>query len=246
VNPATNKIYVANNGSNNVTVIDGVTNTPSTVTDPNGIAPLAVVVNPTTNKIYVLNNGNDGITPGSVTIIDGATNTATNVNVGLIGVTALTVNPVTSKIYVANSVPSFVGPSNVTEIDGITNKTKTVLGSGATALAVNPVTNKLYASGSVVTVIAEQQVVATPPTTTIIPLSGNMTTSPTPTFSLQATTLPSNEPPVTAVYFQFGRGHGCAPHRCREADSVRPRRRSRWERTSCTRFRRMGKMVRRS
>jgi YVTN family beta-propeller protein len=208
VNPATNKIYVANNGSNNVTVIDGVTNTPSTVTDPNGIAPLAVVVNPTTNKIYVLNNGNDGITPGSVTIIDGATNTATNVNVGLIGVTALTVNPVTSKIYVANSVPSFVGPSNVTEIDGITNKTKTVLGSGATALAVNPVTNKLYASGSVVTVIAEQQVVATPPTTTIIPLSGNMTTSPTPTFSLQATTLPSNEPPVTAVYFQFDTWQG--------------------------------------
>ena len=31
VNPVTNRIYVANNGSNNVTVIDGATNATSTV-----------------------------------------------------------------------------------------------------------------------------------------------------------------------------------------------------------------------
>jgi len=37
VNPVTNKVYVANNGSNNVTVIDGATNVTTTVaagTDP--------------------------------------------------------------------------------------------------------------------------------------------------------------------------------------------------------------------
>ena len=32
VNPVTNKIYVANDGSNNVTVIDGATNATTTVT----------------------------------------------------------------------------------------------------------------------------------------------------------------------------------------------------------------------
>jgi len=39
VNPVTNKIYVANGGSNNVTVIDGATNTPTTVSA--GAYPIA-------------------------------------------------------------------------------------------------------------------------------------------------------------------------------------------------------------
>jgi YVTN family beta-propeller protein len=209
VNTQTNKIYVANNGSNNVTVVDGATNTPSTVTDPNGLAPVAIAVNPTTNKIYVLNNGNDGVTPGSVTIIDGVTNNTTNVGVGLIGVTALAVNPVTNEIYVANSVPSFVGPSNVKEIDGATNTVKTILGSGAVALAVNPVTNALFASGSAVTVIGAPPAQAIPLTTTITPLSGNQTSSPTPTFNFTASsTFGPTAPPVNAVYFQFDTWQG--------------------------------------
>ena len=91
MNPVTNKIYVANfasvygdrwrhqhhhhrtagdrpvagseprdeqdlrrqRGSNNVTVIDGATN--STTTVQVGIKPQAVAVNPVTNKIYVAN-----------------------------------------------------------------------------------------------------------------------------------------------------------------------------------------------
>ena len=209
VNPQTNKIYVANNGSNNVTVVDGATNTPSTVTDPNGIAPVAIAVNPTTNKIYVLNNGNDGVTPGSVTIIDGVTNNTTNVSVGLIGVTALAVNPVTNEIYVANSVPSFVGPSNVVEIDGATNTVKTILGSGAVALAVNPVTNALFASGGVVTVIGAPSAQVIPLTTTITPLSGNQTSSLTPTFTLSAaSTFAPTAPPVVGILFQLDTWQG--------------------------------------
>ena len=39
VNPVTNKIYVANHGSNNVTVIDGATNATTTVDA--GTQPLA-------------------------------------------------------------------------------------------------------------------------------------------------------------------------------------------------------------
>ena len=54
VNPNTNRIYVANYGSNNVSVIDGASNTVvATVavgSDPDGVA-----VNPNTNRIYVAN-----------------------------------------------------------------------------------------------------------------------------------------------------------------------------------------------
>ena len=54
VNPVTNKIYVANQSSDNVTVIDGATNATTTV--PPGRSPCAVAVNPVTNKIYVANS----------------------------------------------------------------------------------------------------------------------------------------------------------------------------------------------
>jgi DNA-binding beta-propeller fold protein YncE len=67
VNPATNKIYGANNGSTalagwchagtrfTVTVIDGVTNHKHH--RARGSQPAAMVVNPATNKIYGANNG---------------------------------------------------------------------------------------------------------------------------------------------------------------------------------------------
>jgi len=63
----TNKIYVTNSGSNNVTVIDGVTN--NTITVPAGVCPEAVAVNAVTNKVYVANCAS-----WNVTVIDGATN----------------------------------------------------------------------------------------------------------------------------------------------------------------------------
>ena len=57
MNPVTNKIYVANYVSGNiVTVIDGATNTTTTVRR-HGATPYAVAVNPVTNKIYVANYG---------------------------------------------------------------------------------------------------------------------------------------------------------------------------------------------
>ena len=75
MNPVTNKIYVANHDSGNVTVIDGATNATTTV--PVGTGPYAVAVNPVTNKIYVANANS-----GNVTVIDGATNTTTTVRGG--------------------------------------------------------------------------------------------------------------------------------------------------------------------
>ena len=67
VNPVTNKIYVANYSSN-VTVIDGATNSTTTVGTGTSSYPTAVAVNPVTNKIYVLNYNSN-----TVTVIDGAT-----------------------------------------------------------------------------------------------------------------------------------------------------------------------------
>jgi YVTN family beta-propeller protein len=132
VNPVTNKIYVANSGSDNVTVIDGATN--ATITVAAGTNPVSVAVNPVTNKIYVANEGS-----GNVTVIDGATNATTTVAAGTNPV-SVAVNPVTNKIYVANQ-----GSANVTVIDGATNTTTTVAaGTNPRSVAVNPVTNKIY------------------------------------------------------------------------------------------------------
>ena len=76
VNPVTNKIYVANNGSDNVTVIDG-----SDEQHGNRIRrhhPYAVAVNPVTNKIYVANYGSN-----TFTVIDGWDNSTATVFVGV-------------------------------------------------------------------------------------------------------------------------------------------------------------------
>jgi YVTN family beta-propeller protein len=134
VNPATNKVYVVNNISNNVTVIDGATNATTTVGV--GTNPVAVAVNPVTDKIYVVNFNSNNIT-----VIDGATNaTTTLADPGAVGPVRVAVNPVTNKFYVTN-----VCCSTVTVIDGSTNMTTTVTsGIYPYALAVNPVTNKIY------------------------------------------------------------------------------------------------------
>jgi YVTN family beta-propeller protein len=93
VNPVTNKIYVANAKSNNVTVIDGATNGTTTVAV--GTNPATVTVNPVTNKIYVANQRSR-----ILTVIDGATLATTPVTVDT-GPCAVAVNPTTDLIYVA-------------------------------------------------------------------------------------------------------------------------------------------------
>ena len=55
VDPSTDTVYVANEGSNSVSVIDGATNT-VTATISVGSFPTGVGVDPTTDTIYVSNN----------------------------------------------------------------------------------------------------------------------------------------------------------------------------------------------
>ncbi len=132
VNPVTNKIYVANQSSASVTVIDGATNSTTNVNV--GTSPYCVAVNPVTNMIYVANRDST-----NVTVIDGATNNTTTVSAGT-NPRSLAVNPVTNKIYVANQ-----GSNNVTVIDGATNSTTTVTaGTAPYAAAVDPASNKIY------------------------------------------------------------------------------------------------------
>jgi len=68
INPALNRIYVANKQSNNVTVIYGG-NDKVIATIPVGTAPEAIVVDSNTNRVYVANKGSNNIT-----IVDGEQN----------------------------------------------------------------------------------------------------------------------------------------------------------------------------
>jgi YVTN family beta-propeller protein len=67
VNPSTNKIYFANpsdyptvGGNNTVLMLDGATNTSTSLTVGN--TPAAIAVNPVTNKVYVANSGSNNVT----------------------------------------------------------------------------------------------------------------------------------------------------------------------------------------
>ena len=130
VNTATNQIY-ASNGTNTVTVIDGATN--STTTVPVGAPVKVLAVNPVTNMVYVGEQSN-------VVVIDGATNSTTTLAVP--GAVALAVNTTTNKIYAVDNS----APSAITVIDGATNGTTTLAVPGG-ALAVNTTTNKIYVAG---------------------------------------------------------------------------------------------------
>jgi DNA-binding beta-propeller fold protein YncE len=70
VNPVTNKVYIASGFiSSNMTVIDGLTNTATTLAA--GSYPTPVVVNAVTNTVYAVNS-----TTSTVTVINGATDSA--------------------------------------------------------------------------------------------------------------------------------------------------------------------------
>ena len=132
INPTTNKLYVANENSNNVTVIDEATD--STATIPAGAYPIAVAVNPATNKIYVANQNSN-----NVTVIDGVSNSTTVVATGRFP-QALAVNSVTNQIFVANRQDN-----SITAINGSNNMTFTIpVGDYPSAVAVNSLTNKIY------------------------------------------------------------------------------------------------------
>jgi YVTN family beta-propeller protein len=137
VNPLDSIVYVANSGSNTVSVIDGKTNT-VTANIPVGTYPNDLYVNPSTNTVYVANRDDN-----TVSVIDGKTNTVTaNIPVGE-RPWAVSVNPSTNMAYVAN----FYGDT-VSVIDGKTNTVTAniTVGKSPSDLSVNPSTNIAYVS----------------------------------------------------------------------------------------------------
>ena len=131
-NPASRKLYVANQYSNNVTVIDEVTY--ATATIPVGSYPTDIAANPVTNKVYVANQSSN-----TATVIDGVSGSTSTVATRRSPV-ALAINSVTNQIYVAN-----YHDNSVTAINGSNNSTVTIaVGNYPTAVALNSSTNKIY------------------------------------------------------------------------------------------------------
>ena len=123
----------------------GTTPAKVTATIPVGLRPIAVAVNPATNRIYVLNQC---CSPGSVSVIDGVTNSV--VATAPVGGSPcqVAVNSQSNKIYVTNS-----SNQSVTVIDGATNAATTVsVGSQPCALAVDSTSNKVYVANGDATV----------------------------------------------------------------------------------------------
>jgi YVTN family beta-propeller protein len=135
VNPVTKNVYVTNEFSNTVSVIDGITQRViDTITV--GSFPYGVAVNPFNDRIYVTNRGSN-----TVTVIDSPTNTKlSDIPVGNSPV-GIAVNPSSNWIYITN-----INAGTVSVIDGITNKvTDTItVGKAPYGVAVNPLTNKIY------------------------------------------------------------------------------------------------------
>jgi YVTN family beta-propeller protein len=139
VDPATNTIYVANNYSDTVSVIDGATNT-VTATIAVGAGPEGMVVDPATNTIYVAD-----VRADTVSVIDGATNTVTaTIAVGA-GPAGMAVDPVTNTVYVANAGDPAVSPT-VSVIDEATNTVTATIAASTSpeGVAVDPATNTVY------------------------------------------------------------------------------------------------------
>jgi YVTN family beta-propeller protein len=138
LNPSTKKIYVANEFSNTVSVVDIPTlKVEKTIGVEN--FPYAIDSNILNNRVYVTNRGSN-----SVSVIDGSTNSILyNISVEKSPV-GIAVNPSANWIYVTN-----LDSRSISIIDGITNTVDETIRLGGEGgipygVAVNPLTNRIY------------------------------------------------------------------------------------------------------
>jgi YVTN family beta-propeller protein len=90
--------YIANSGSDSVSVIDTATNTVVGPPIPVGSTPIGVAVNPAGTRVYVANSGSN-----SVSVIDTATNTVIGSPIPVGGQPiGVAVTPTGTRVYVAN------------------------------------------------------------------------------------------------------------------------------------------------
>jgi YVTN family beta-propeller protein len=133
---AANRIYVANEFSNDVTVIDGNTNATRTVAV--GPRPQYIVVNPVTRRAYVSHGGDS-----SQYVIDPSTLGVTRLPTG--GNGPFVVNPITNKVIMVR----LGNNDEVTVIDGASHTWVSLGIDTYTPMwaSVNPNTNKLFVAG---------------------------------------------------------------------------------------------------
>jgi YVTN family beta-propeller protein len=140
VNPNTKKVYVANEFSNTVSVLDTETDKVQDRINV-GIFPYGIDINPLNNRVYVTNRGSN-----SISVIDGSINSKLeDITVGKSPV-GIAVNPFANWIYVTN-----FDNGTVSVIDGITNIViETIsVGKAPYGIAVNPLFNKIYVADSI-------------------------------------------------------------------------------------------------
>lgn len=137
INPIANKLYVANQFSNTISVIDIDKSKVEKNIDV-GDSPYDVDVNPFSNRIYTSNRDSD-----SVSVIDGFTNKElTKVTVGDSPL-GIGINLGRGWVYVAN-----LDSSTITVIDAIDNHVIKTLKYATLPydIVINPLTNRVYVS----------------------------------------------------------------------------------------------------
>jgi len=128
-----NMVYVANCGSNNVSVIDPNTNSVSTTVSV-GICPRDIAVNLAGTRIYVANYKSN-----NVSVIDtGSNSVVATITVGSYPV-GVTVNPSGTRVYVANSKSN-----NISVIDTATNSVVATVTGYYDKVVVNPDGTRFY------------------------------------------------------------------------------------------------------
>jgi YVTN family beta-propeller protein len=139
VSPDGSKVYVANTDSNTVSVINTASNIVS-ATFPI-LAPYGVTESPDGSKVYITNYAY----PGSINVINAATNTVTDtIPVGILP-SGIAVSPDGSKVYVVNSNSNTVSVIN-TSTDTVTATIP--VGSFPNCVSVSTDGSKVYVVNS--------------------------------------------------------------------------------------------------
>ncbi len=146
VDPRTNVVYAIDYLSDTVSVVSGTTNSvTATITGITGRSKAlnGIAVDPATNQVYV------GVDPGSVAVINGATDAVTDTITSSASFPeAVAVNPVTDTVYAAFGFTSHV----LLVISGTTGAvTDTISTDPPNSVAVDTATNTFYVGAAGVT-----------------------------------------------------------------------------------------------
>jgi YVTN family beta-propeller protein len=140
-NPSNDDVYVVNQLSDDISVIDSATN--SVIETIDGLfGPYDLIFNPSNNNIYVVNSESQ-----SVSVIDSTNNSVIKTIVILINPISLLYNPFNNNIYIGNSF----GSDNLIDIiDSTSNNYKgyIAVGPGPFKMVFNPSNNNIYVGNS--------------------------------------------------------------------------------------------------